>query len=1406
MSMMYNDLIELKPGYESVVKIDSDRDEMYWQNYIVNDDMVRGVKILHRSLKRSDPTSDTWHFILRGTYGTGKTYSALVIKHLLEDDIEKIEPFLKNPSFADVKDKFLGLRKPGKFVVSWKSGEAKKLNTTDKFLLDLESTVKKSLAAAGYTYTGRESLLESVKTKVAENEPTLRANFDHGDFSEFFGTYDSFDDFKVRIDAGDLSAYDEALEIFAQKSWGVATDFATFKAWLEDIFEGNEGLNKTGIMIIWDEFSDYIRGGNDLEILQELSQLSHIIPFYIMYVVHKLSADENDVTAGEMKKVGQRFHYIESALTEATTLKLISESILPRPAMLPQWHGVSEQLYESIRPIAHELMPDDADIVGSGVKGLMKQFPFHPMTINLMSKIAGIYSGSSRSVFKFLKDSDNIEKETGFLHYIRNNGPEGWKFVTPDYLWDYFFIKDTKDRQDMKLTIDAENCISHFGKNESRITNENQMRIFKAALLLKSTVDTGYSMRKSAYSGNKVLKATLSTIAQCFYGQLDKAVIETYLKALDEQKILLLTPDKGDLRIGLPYSGGDEFDVIMKETKENNPLSTLFDSANGDFGRALKAMISPDSKAISKRLEFETCWGATQQVNFKATNLMGSIGKNSHKFGILLIGVKDMGDISKLEATFTELQNKDTTGRFIICVLKTPLTEAELQYWYDYRTNETMATRGNNPDATKRAKDDAEAHVSTWIARAIGNNMTAYYKNNPTPVYNNSDLARVLEKIMFTVFPYAPETIVKTATLYRSGGAPVAFAGVIKDEETINQQLRNIVDVLKDSNVWEKESVVDFVLGGASKAETSIGQLVHFINAKMTSESTIYLDDLWKEIQEKFGYYDTMVCAYLLGFAMQFYVNKNYTWYDGTDSHQLDAKTMGTLIGQILCKGQGAGHKISSIDDITRQFLRITKDIFGLADSEIGSRDLAMKNLRPKVEKTGNPVWVMKYLSDSLYAGKKNEIVALVERYQSFVVAVGDQQAVVEDIVEIIKGSGAVYRGILKDAFRDKAALSNGLKNFITLKSPEVVMACEKYDFALADVLDTLRDNLKKEIWQCTEAEVLERLPLLLQDVHLAGIVNEILRTKNKTIEKTREVLANPFRFMKVPGAVYEGMNDPWCKSLKYLYEISQNNWVSYPLEKKIEVIIELQKNAETAWHNLVEPKFVISWYANKKLGYSLTDEEINAISAHQQLKPEPYSASEDGFRTKIIAIRDNLEYTKKVNKLKVLWEETTSTQTISQWCNSNNVSAVWLLKDFAETAQTLKQLEDSERIDMARIENAIMFFDKNNMTAFKDKTAIEKCFVDNVSSAKYFDILVLKFGALSTFLKENVSRDVYSWALMSKELSAATQRFIKINMKEEVITKAKQKIDSLSEKEIRDKIAQLMEENPDLCMMILKD
>lgn len=773
MGKKYDSFIELTPGYESVVDINSDKNSgEFWSKYIVNDDMVNAVRLLSLSLRPDDPNEDVWHFFMKGSYGTGKTYSAIVIKHLLQDDYSIVEKFLnKNKLFTDVKDKFLAARKKGPYYVKFRSGECKQLNTSNKLLFQLEQSVREILKENNFTYTGRNSLINTVKEKVNVFRLTLKEAYDQGKYNEYWSIYASFDDFSKAVNDGDVDACSAAQEILESMNIGLATNFDAFKSWLKDVFEGNEQLSKTGIFIIWDEFTEYIRS-NDLDIIQQLSLLSKEVNFFIMYVLHAFPGLFAENVSKGISKADARFHEIEISLSEKTTLKLIGESIVAKPGMGEVWEEICDELYSSIKKNVSAFIGDpSADIDAEALKSI---FPVHPMTVNMVSKVAGI-AASNRSIFEFLKSSG----DDGFRAYIHDNGQDDWKWVTIDYLWDYFFVNNLGGKKDLSKI--AEDALKHYAKTCSSINDERVLRVYKGAMLLLATIGSRQVLKKS--KGARGIQATEKTLCDCFCGIIDADSVKTYLNILssDPLNLLVLAPDTHEgARIELPYSSNtDELEMeIEKLKKEQSPLKVF--SIDGAFGNILKKQFVPDEKAVVKRLVSDACYGTTQQINSKFYALKDNIIRTKHKFGLLIVVVPENGDIDKIKATTKSLLDQDESKRILVSIMAQKISDDTLNTWYELVANGTLAQKsGNRVNANAYATQAGDV-VSTWVSAAISKDMWLMYGETPVHAYGNKNVISEYEKIVFTVFEAAPERIIKKITLYRNAAKGPAYFGVTR--------------------------------------------------------------------------------------------------------------------------------------------------------------------------------------------------------------------------------------------------------------------------------------------------------------------------------------------------------------------------------------------------------------------------------------------------------------------------------------------------------------------------------------------------------------------------------------------------------------------------------------------------
>ena len=274
----YNTYIELSPHYESVVDIDSEsRHPEMWQEYIVHEDMKEAIEKICDSLKFED-LDKRRSFWIHGAYGTGKSYAAIVLKHLFEDNIDSIRKFLSKQMLVPYRDRFISIRQKGEFLVIWKS-QATDIKSGTQLMMTMENAIREKLKEkfGASAYYGKKSLISAAVDAVKDSSINWEDLFENPTYA-LYEDYTSLDEFCEEVSAGNLKAANVVARIFRDKGWGFFTTLPMFKEWVADIIEGNN-LQDTGIVFIWDEFTSYLRNNPTDDVLQPLSEFCKEQPF-----------------------------------------------------------------------------------------------------------------------------------------------------------------------------------------------------------------------------------------------------------------------------------------------------------------------------------------------------------------------------------------------------------------------------------------------------------------------------------------------------------------------------------------------------------------------------------------------------------------------------------------------------------------------------------------------------------------------------------------------------------------------------------------------------------------------------------------------------------------------------------------------------------------------------------------------------------------------------------------------------------------------------------------------------------------------------------------------------------------------------------------------------------------------
>ena len=162
--MKYSDIINISHNFRDVYNLDDEsKDE--WKRYIVTREFVSTLEDVVSAFTSSKKKS----FWIQGTYGTGKSHTLAVFKHLLCDELDDIEDFLKRINNSQLKNSFVDFRKNSRMFPVVLSG-IHGINDSLSLSQFIQNQVKKAIIESGEDIDlNLLTDMEQVK-KIVEND------------------------------------------------------------------------------------------------------------------------------------------------------------------------------------------------------------------------------------------------------------------------------------------------------------------------------------------------------------------------------------------------------------------------------------------------------------------------------------------------------------------------------------------------------------------------------------------------------------------------------------------------------------------------------------------------------------------------------------------------------------------------------------------------------------------------------------------------------------------------------------------------------------------------------------------------------------------------------------------------------------------------------------------------------------------------------------------------------------------------------------------------------------------------------------------------------------------------------------------------------------------------------------
>lgn len=1378
----YSDFISVSEEFIPAFSEEHDQGSR-WKFFIPHEYMKTLLEKLVIALERGS-AGDKRSLWLTGPYGTGKTHVSFVIKHLLEDPLEEIEDyFMKHDLIAPLWPRFAALRRRGPYLAVYRSGSGD-ITSSRRLMIEIQQAIKKQLQTRGYEGIFGESIMEQLIGKLADQNSVINWEAVFNKYRGRFRTLANASEAIAKLQAGDVKLAETVAKVLEEEGITFLDSPAEVKRWLQQVIERN---NLQGIVFLWDEFTDFFKMDVPVTPLQELAHATGEIPFYLFFITHRSLHQFTRIDDETRRKLLDRFHTCSLDMAPVTASRLLANTIEINPSRSREWESKKESLWNSInvnkqmfliKVLGHQTSSDEmrritAQLQEKELRGLM---PIHPFTVVLLAIIASQFSSSQRTVFRFLK-----ENEVGsFQWFIRNYPQDGWYWLTPDSLWQYFFEEEEKI-EELETISDI---LGHYKANRDKINNEEELRVFRVMLLLNA-------LWRQTRGAQPLLRPSLSLIKRYFIGTELFDRVEEVANAICARGIMHAVPSSSHgCEYIVPIATVDEQKLEeCKRRAENSRFESLIDVSNsqGEFGRGLQRLFDFQG-AASLRHPVQII--SAKELKQKRERTLRCAEK-PYQIGLVFVvaqedeelyGLKDIAeDITRNHPNYCLLLSQNSFGKkrweeWINC-----------KAWVLY--HDEMRESANKRYYEKKA----ENILSEWVEEIRRGRILAFFGGKEEQIATGT-LVSYLQDIVESVYHFGPEKISATATLFTSPYGKTGAEIGLEIARTIQRPYKDLVEQLDRAGLWKGSGLT----GGGPHP---LSKMKEAVDAFFAGQEQVNLKELWQVLQEPpYGLMPSPMGIVLFARLLRDYA-QGYYYSDGTNSWALNPHKLAELVEQVV-----KGHKNSDNYVIKRmsnegeQFCVMIREAFGLTSEETSYPEEVRKNMRRAVQNLGYPLWALNYYAQKYLRNFVRDIRQITKVFSDLLSFNHDREELSDSMMKSVLDTVKPLRPNLR-MLLEKKKMQEGMELFLSAWAPELRSLMSSLQLDVPGVVVKLRNLLNEEIYLWEEERVKEKLPELVSELDVTDALNRLCGVFKQDFNEVREYFRRHWFKSKFPFAFYkEGQSAEMADLINFLYQLMYQP--SCRLDQN-------RANDIRQWSNELSEVLgghtaLTTVLAKRYLGVDLNEEE--AAHIYGEL-PDLSKASLEEVKR---AIRDAVAKQarrKKLTELREYWRLITDSSSPEEWSKKKRIPIQWVLRE-KEYHEFLEKYMNAARLTEKELDDLISFLanKQQSLAVLKDDGYVVERFICE-ASGDYAQLIreTGKTYEVRDYVFKEMGDDVYRWPWRSNEVNNAILRWMKENYEATVYPRLVRSIDIMPSEKVKDFLKKLVAEDVLLGTRLLK-
>jgi hypothetical protein len=960
--MRYLDVVDLDQHFDPVFKLADGDKSAAWSTFIPTvepfEDLLRQTLDAFES---HEPKAQRPLWV-QGTYGTGKSHAASVISHLLDDDVDGLEPFLARMK-VELAAHVRSFRQGRRILPIYLYGSGTPLiRSARTFDLAVQTAVKEGLTRLGLRVDVPDDFDRYVDQ--VERNP-LRIDWDgviHQDGRLRAYAPTGKGELLHRLKSQDRDVLG-ALEDYFAESGNAFLGTTSLTKWLGQVLDTSlaEGAPYSGAMIYWDEFTSVLeltRARDIAAALQRLAEFCQTDPRLKLLIISHRKPGQLALDVDEQKKIDDRFKMVDYRMTDVTVYKILSSAILRKDRAA--YGALVSDAYAShgeLDALVGRLEAGGAEGMREDIRGL---FPIHPYTAYLATLISHHIGSSDRSIFMFLHDG-----ERGFKKFIAENPEAGRVWLTPDTLWDYFAPTLSTDEPEQFLAV---NAVYNQRRAVVSARGSKCATVFKSMLLLNFLRTY---LGSSDILESSLLEPTLDNCEAMLAGTDLQGHAGEELEFLEEQ--------------GALHKMGSDYLVMHGATLPEEEVRREAELLGASYGEDVVSLLD---RAEMYNLESKFCGSSVlrdSQLRFftggphaalfhrKSVDQLGFGSPAALHVAVILYARDDnmLGANEQLSEYASRAVASDPA--LVILEALTPVGSKKLQDLVSHLAHAAVADRHALPEVKADYGKMANDIVDNWVQQLGNSSSYNVYVGNTVTSIGCTVLPTALQHCCEQVFANGFDDVQGVPkTCWRGGGKNIAER--VLQAESLDDLVGKLAGVQKQTlSVFKKGSGGAYVLNqrlelNADATEEPIGRLSHYVQKALEPMSkkvqSFNLGDCLQGLAvAPYGLYENLLHSATLAFALRPYVNRLYD----SNGRRIGVLPMREIVTNLFKYwSESRGHDLLDVQfgtETEERLVQILKNLFELSD--VGTLMDARGQLRTWVDQKRRPLWSLKYASEA---------------------------------------------------------------------------------------------------------------------------------------------------------------------------------------------------------------------------------------------------------------------------------------------------------------------------------------------------------------------------------------------------------------------------------------------------------